>query len=186
MSSCFLLLVVACILCDLRITFDYFRRRSSMYRWVPIEMELDRLELDQQVVITTSRESIDLTLMLPGVGNVLSSKSLSTAIGHNDGIFSNRGGLLFKQIEPIVRGYLPSRAREELDRVELDGKTMKEDKGVVKRIKGEALKEKDNPGAFLFPIRLEGKVNKNALADTGSDINTMPYRIYETLGREEM
>ncbi|GJT15086.1 hypothetical protein Tco_0873792 [Tanacetum coccineum] len=63
---------------------------------------------------------------------------------------------------------------------------MKEDKGVVKRIKGEALKEKDNPGAFIFPIRLEGKVNENALADTGSDINTMPYRIYETLGREEI
>nr|GEV23576.1 hypothetical protein [Tanacetum cinerariifolium] len=56
----------------------------------------------------------------------------------------------------------------------------------VKRIKREALKEKDDPGAFIFPIRLEGKVNKNALADNGSDINTMPYRIYETLGREEM
>ncbi|GJS48208.1 retrovirus-related pol polyprotein from transposon TNT 1-94 [Tanacetum coccineum] len=37
-----------------------------------------------------------------------------------------------------------------------------------------------------FPIRLEGKVNENALADTGSDINTMPYRIYEKLGREEI
>nr|GEV66972.1 putative reverse transcriptase domain-containing protein [Tanacetum cinerariifolium] len=47
-------------------------------------------------------------------------------------------------------------------------------------------KEKDNPGAFIFPIRLEGKVNENALADTGLDINTMPYRIYEMLGREEM
>nr|GEV15795.1 hypothetical protein [Tanacetum cinerariifolium] len=33
--------------------------------------------------------------------------------------------------------------------------------------------------------RLEGKVNEIALADTGSDINTMPYRIYETLEREE-
>ncbi|GJZ03606.1 hypothetical protein Tco_0536881 [Tanacetum coccineum] len=31
---------------------------------------------------------------------------------------------------------------------------------------------------------LEGKVNENTLA--GSDINTMSYRIYETLGREEM
>ncbi|GJY54221.1 retrotransposon ORF1, partial [Tanacetum coccineum] len=30
------------------------------------------------------------------------------------------------------------------------------------------------------------KVNKNALADTGSDINIMPYRIYEHLGREDM
>ncbi|GJT12767.1 DNA-directed DNA polymerase [Tanacetum coccineum] len=73
-----------------------------------------------------------------------------------------------------------------INKVELDGKIVKEDKGVVKRIKGEALKEKDNPGAFVFPIRLEGKVNKNALANTGSDMNTMPYRIYETLGREEM
>ncbi|GJY76409.1 ribonuclease H-like domain-containing protein [Tanacetum coccineum] len=72
------------------------------------------------------------------------------------------------------------------DKVELDGKTVKEDEEAVKRIKGEALKEKDDPGAFIFPIRLEGKVNENALADTGSDINTMPYRIYETLGREEM
>ncbi|GJR37039.1 hypothetical protein Tco_1212723 [Tanacetum coccineum] len=72
------------------------------------------------------------------------------------------------------------------DKVELDGKTMKEDDEAIKRIKGEALKEKDDPGAFICPIRLEGKVNENALADTGLDINTMPYRIYETLGREDM
>nr|GEU74064.1 hypothetical protein [Tanacetum cinerariifolium] len=63
---------------------------------------------------------------------------------------------------------------------------MKEEEDAVKRIKREALKEKDDPGAFIFPIRLEGKVNKNTLADTGSDINTMPHRIYKTLGREEM
>ncbi|GJU64058.1 retrotransposon ORF1 [Tanacetum coccineum] len=31
-----------------------------------------------------------------------------------------------------------------------------------------------------------GQVNENALADTGLDINTMPYWIYEQLGREEM
>ncbi|GJX22618.1 hypothetical protein Tco_0227063 [Tanacetum coccineum] len=72
------------------------------------------------------------------------------------------------------------------DKVELDGKIVKEDEEAVKRIKGEALKEKDDPGAFIFPIRLEGQVNENALADTGSDINTMPYRIYEQLGREDM
>ncbi|GJY60590.1 hypothetical protein Tco_0461247 [Tanacetum coccineum] len=70
------------------------------------------------------------------------------------------------------------------DKVELDGKTVKEDEEAAKRIKGEALKEKDDPGAFIFPIRLEGKVNENALA--GSDINTMPYRIFETLRREDM
>nr|GEY39852.1 hypothetical protein [Tanacetum cinerariifolium] len=38
-------------------------------------------------------------------------------------------------------------------------------------------------------VELDGKigqVNENALADTGSDIHTMPYRIYKTLGREDM
>ncbi|GJV91625.1 ribonuclease H-like domain-containing protein [Tanacetum coccineum] len=72
------------------------------------------------------------------------------------------------------------------DKVKLDGKIVKEEEEAVKRIKGEALKEKEDPGAFIFPIRLEGKVNENTLADTGSDINTMPYRIYEQLGREDI
>nr|GEW90670.1 hypothetical protein [Tanacetum cinerariifolium] len=61
-----------------------------------------------------------------------------------------------------------------------------EEEEAVKRIRDEALKEKDDPGAFIFPIRLEGQVNENALANTGSDINTMPYQIYEQLGREDM
>ncbi|GKD76734.1 ribonuclease H-like domain-containing protein [Tanacetum coccineum] len=72
------------------------------------------------------------------------------------------------------------------DKVELDRMIVKEGEEAIKKVKGEALKEKDNPGAFIFPIRLEGQVNENALADTGSDVNTMPYRIYEQLGREEM
>ncbi|GJV32669.1 hypothetical protein Tco_1393069 [Tanacetum coccineum] len=42
------------------------------------------------------------------------------------------------------------------DKVELDGKIVKEEEEVVKRITGEALKEKDDPGAFIFLIRLEG------------------------------
>ncbi|GJT39598.1 hypothetical protein Tco_0939463 [Tanacetum coccineum] len=72
------------------------------------------------------------------------------------------------------------------DKVELYGKIVKEEEEAIKKVKGEALKEKDNPGAFIFPIRLEGHGNENALADTGLDINTMPYWIYEQLGREEM
>ncbi|GKD50577.1 hypothetical protein Tco_1279553, partial [Tanacetum coccineum] len=72
------------------------------------------------------------------------------------------------------------------DKVELDGKIVKEEEEAVKRIKGDALKEKDDPRAFIFPIRLEGQVNENALADTGSDINTMPFRIYVQLGRDDM
>ncbi|GJZ03480.1 hypothetical protein Tco_0536755 [Tanacetum coccineum] len=43
------------------------------------------------------------------------------------------------------------------DKVELNGKIVKEEEEAVKRIKGEALKEKDDPGAFIFPIRLEGQ-----------------------------
>ncbi|GKB75072.1 hypothetical protein Tco_0936484 [Tanacetum coccineum] len=65
-------------------------------------------------------------------------------------------------------------------------KVAKEEEEAIKRLKGEALKEKDDHGAFIFPIRLEGMVNENALADTGLDINTMRYQIYKTLGREEM
>ncbi|GKA76749.1 hypothetical protein Tco_0783210 [Tanacetum coccineum] len=60
------------------------------------------------------------------------------------------------------------------DKVELDGMIMKEEEETIKKVKGEASKEKDDPGAFIFPIRLEGQVNENELADTGSDINTMP------------
>ncbi|GJZ42194.1 hypothetical protein Tco_0589080 [Tanacetum coccineum] len=40
--------------------------------------------------------------------------------------------------------------------------------------------------AIRISQKLEGQVNENALADTGSDINTMPYRIYKQLGREDM
>ncbi|GJT97611.1 hypothetical protein Tco_1093129 [Tanacetum coccineum] len=38
------------------------------------------------------------------------------------------------------------------DKVELDGKIVKEEEEAVKRIKGEALKEKDDPEAFIFPM----------------------------------
>ncbi|GKA31265.1 hypothetical protein Tco_0717570, partial [Tanacetum coccineum] len=61
------------------------------------------------------------------------------------------------------------------DKIELDGKIIKEEEEAVKRIKGEALKEIDDPREFIFPIRLEGHVNQNALTNIGSDINTMPF-----------
>ncbi|GJZ27200.1 putative reverse transcriptase domain-containing protein [Tanacetum coccineum] len=47
-----------------------------------------------------------------------------------------------------------------------------------------ALLEEERP--IIETIAYHAKVNKNALADTGSDINTMPYWIYEQLGREDM
>ncbi|GKE55581.1 retrovirus-related pol polyprotein from transposon TNT 1-94 [Tanacetum coccineum] len=48
------------------------------------------------------------------------------------------------------------------------------------------LKEKEDPGAFVIPICLEAKIDLNALADTGFDINVMPFRIYSKLGRDEV
>ncbi|GJR02644.1 DNA-directed DNA polymerase [Tanacetum coccineum] len=47
-----------------------------------------------------------------------------------------------------------------------------------------AIKEKEDPDVFVLPIRLEGRVDTHALADTGSNINIIPYYIFEELGRE--
>nr|GEU71620.1 hypothetical protein [Tanacetum cinerariifolium] len=72
------------------------------------------------------------------------------------------------------------------DKVRLDGKIKPEEERAMIKVKGQMLKEKKDPGAFIFPIRLEGLSNKNTLVDTVSDINTMPYRIYEQLGRDDI
>ncbi|GJZ50118.1 hypothetical protein Tco_0604308 [Tanacetum coccineum] len=76
------------------------------------------------------------------------------------------------------------------DKVELDGKIVKEEEEVIKKFKGEALKEKDDPGAFIFPIRLEGKdipidrdapivVGRGFLYTMGSILNT-PEKLFST------
>ncbi|GJY85278.1 hypothetical protein Tco_0499304 [Tanacetum coccineum] len=52
-----------------------------------------------------------------------------------------------------------------LDKMKLDGMNKEEEEAIIK-IKGEALIEKEDPGAFVIPIRLEGKINLNALADS--------------------
>ncbi|GJS44614.1 hypothetical protein Tco_0594735 [Tanacetum coccineum] len=72
------------------------------------------------------------------------------------------------------------------DKVRLDGMVKPEEERVMVKVKGQMLKEKRDPGAFIFPIRLEGRIDENALADTGSDTNTMPYRIYEQLGKDDI
>ncbi|GJZ48419.1 DNA-directed DNA polymerase [Tanacetum coccineum] len=72
------------------------------------------------------------------------------------------------------------------DKVRLDGKIKPEEERAMVKVKGRMLKEKKDLGVFIFPIRLEGLINENALADTGSDTNTMPYRIYEQLGKDDI
>nr|GFB81186.1 hypothetical protein [Tanacetum cinerariifolium] len=73
-----------------------------------------------------------------------------------------------------------------VDKKKLDGEIKKEEQDAVKRFIGEALKEKEDPGAFVIPIRLEFKINLNALADTGSNINVITFCIYATWGRKEV
>nr|GEV87075.1 hypothetical protein [Tanacetum cinerariifolium] len=58
-----------------------------------------------------------------------------------------------------------------LDKMKLDGEMKEEEEEAKIRIKGEALIEKEDPRAFVILIRLEAKINLNALADTGFDIN---------------
>ncbi|GJY56422.1 ribonuclease H-like domain-containing protein [Tanacetum coccineum] len=43
-----------------------------------------------------------------------------------------------------------------------------------------------NKKKVMENIMLEGRINENALADTGSDTNTVPYRIYKQLGRDDI
>nr|GEX13531.1 hypothetical protein [Tanacetum cinerariifolium] len=70
--------------------------------------------------------------------------------------------------------------------MKLDREMKKEEEEAIIKVKGEALIEKEDPRAFVIPIRLEARINLNALADTSSDINVMPYRVYKELGRDEL
>ncbi|GJT06396.1 retrotransposon ORF1 [Tanacetum coccineum] len=47
------------------------------------------------------------------------------------------------------------------------------------------VKRKNNPEVFVLPIHLEAKVDSFALADTGSNINVLPYQLYTKLRRED-
>ncbi|GKE17063.1 DNA-directed DNA polymerase, partial [Tanacetum coccineum] len=75
-----------------------------------------------------------------------------------------------------------------LDKFKLDGEFELEEEIVGEElIKGyKAIKEKEDPGVFMWPIRLEGKYNYHALVDTGSNINMMPCRIYELMDRDKI
>ncbi|GKA04784.1 retrotransposon ORF1 [Tanacetum coccineum] len=75
-----------------------------------------------------------------------------------------------------------------LNKLKLDGEFELEVEMVGEElIKGyKAIREKTNPGVLVLPIRLKGKYNYCALVDTRSNINVMPYRIYELLGRDKV
>ncbi|GJX33194.1 hypothetical protein Tco_0243049 [Tanacetum coccineum] len=103
------------------------------------------------------------------------------ALAHNIGMRYE----ILEEVRPVIETLAYSDKYRKLldeiwaDKVRLDGMIKPEEERVMVKVKGQMLKEKKDPGAFLFPIRLEGQINENALADTGSDTNTMPYRIYK-------
>ncbi|GJR79654.1 hypothetical protein Tco_0150439 [Tanacetum coccineum] len=68
------------------------------------------------------------------------------------------------------------------DKVVLDGKIVKEEEEEVKRIKGEALKEKDDPGAFVFPIRLEGQLGREDMKKVDRGITMINHTQAEAIG----
>ncbi|GJU88377.1 hypothetical protein Tco_1300800 [Tanacetum coccineum] len=67
-------------------------------------------------------------------------------------------------------------------KVELDGKIVKEEEEAIKRIKGEALKEKYDPEAFIFPIRLEGQRGREEMKKVDRGITMINHTQAEAMG----
>ncbi|GKC00828.1 hypothetical protein Tco_0986964 [Tanacetum coccineum] len=75
-----------------------------------------------------------------------------------------------------------------LDKLKLDGEFELEEDIVGEQVIMEykVIKEKEDPGYFVLRIRLEGNFDFHALVDTVSNINMMPYCIYDLLDREKV
>ncbi|GJV49992.1 hypothetical protein Tco_1440204 [Tanacetum coccineum] len=67
-------------------------------------------------------------------------------------------------------------------KVELDGMIMKEEEEAINKVKGKALKEKDDPGAFIFPIRLEGKLGREEIKKVDRGITMINHTQAEAMG----
>ncbi|GJY74445.1 hypothetical protein Tco_0478876, partial [Tanacetum coccineum] len=87
---------------------------------------------------------------------------------------------------PLTQEEAEKRALAHNISMRLDGMIKPKEEKAMEKMKGQMLKEKKDPGAFIFPFRLEGQLNENALADIGSYTNTMPYKIYKQLGRDDI
>nr|GEY13869.1 hypothetical protein [Tanacetum cinerariifolium] len=74
-----------------------------------------------------------------------------------------------------------------LEKLKLDGELELEEEANEEMVTSyKAIKEKKDPKVFVLPIRLEAKFDFYALADTGSNINVIPYYIYDKSGRENV
>ncbi|GJU64363.1 hypothetical protein Tco_1246198 [Tanacetum coccineum] len=79
---------------------------------------------------------------------------------------------ILKEERPVIKSMAYSDKYKKIldgivmDKIKLDGEIKKEEVEAIKQVKGEALQEKEDPGAFIILIRLEAKIDLDALADT--------------------
>ncbi|GKA73482.1 reverse transcriptase domain-containing protein [Tanacetum coccineum] len=75
-----------------------------------------------------------------------------------------------------------------LDKLKLDEEVELEEEAATEEVirSYKSIKEKNGPGVFVLPIRIEARFDFHALVDTGSNINVLPYHIYVKLGRDQV
>nr|GEU64030.1 reverse transcriptase domain-containing protein [Tanacetum cinerariifolium] len=75
-----------------------------------------------------------------------------------------------------------------LEKLKLDEEIEEGEEEVAKEVirNYKTHRETNDPGVFFIPIRVEGKYDTHALADTGSNINVLPYGIYMHIGAGEV
>ncbi|GJR10609.1 DNA-directed DNA polymerase [Tanacetum coccineum] len=163
--------------------FDHFLLSNDEERKPNVDDFETLLDFDIDEVPQTET---DLSLLVCKMGK--GSRNKKKSLAHN---ISMRYEIL-EEVRPVIEtlAYIDKYRKllDEIwvDKVRLDGMVKPKEERVMVKVKGQMLKEKRDPGSFIFPIRLEGRIDENALADTGSDTNTMPYRIYEQLGRDDI
>ncbi|GJW35303.1 hypothetical protein Tco_0058223 [Tanacetum coccineum] len=130
---------------------------NSKPQWKPTGRHFSLFEKHP---LTRIMESTDMPIELPPSAS--SSPKITMVSRFTDHKLSNRqaGSKGISVLNEIWK-----------DKVELE-MIGKEEEEAINKVKGEALKEKDDPEAFIFPIRFEGKINENV--DRGSDELTYP------------
>nr|GEX08702.1 hypothetical protein [Tanacetum cinerariifolium] len=67
-----------------------------------------------------------------------------------------------------------------MDKLKLDEEVEEDEEEATREV---IRREKKDPGVFVLPIRIKGKYDTYALADTESNINVLPYGIYVKIGK---
>ncbi|GJR00789.1 hypothetical protein Tco_0523773 [Tanacetum coccineum] len=79
---------------------------------------------------------------------------------------------LLEEVKPVIETLAYSdkyrKVLDEIwaDKIKLEGKIEPEEERAMIKVQGNMLKERKDPGAFIFLIRMEDLIDENALADT--------------------